>query len=94
MSTETPIEESGWYFFEKHYRNACDRYAIKITDYIRERFGTEQYMLEYVGENTHGGHNYGYRIECKRYSRKPSKKLNYEVLEFGPVTTMELNVAR
>ena len=47
------------YKITKEYRNASDVYYIELND--NEEFTKS--MAESIGENTNGGHNYGYTIK-------------------------------
>src|ERR1035437_720631 len=99
MADDVVIAEVGsWYLFEKHFRGGMGRYAMKITPEIKQWFETEETLMEYIGENTDGGSNYGYTIYPKLYKRKPPnkdpKKPPYRVLEYKPVTTMGLAIKK
>lgn len=58
----------------KNYRNSCDSYWVFVTDEIIAMFGDEDELCEYVGENTNGGHNYGWRVASEVVDTKPEGK--------------------
>lgn len=63
-----------WIQLRKVYRNAEKKYCIKLTDEIVAMFGDEECISEYVGENTEGGHNYGYSMYAEYFDEKPEGK--------------------
>ena len=52
---------------KKSYRNACDFYYIEIyPNKMCDR------LLESIGDNTHGGHSYGYKITYREIKELPA----------------------
>jgi hypothetical protein len=65
--------KDGWRLFRKSYRNATDYYALYVDEIVKNNFGENNDLCEYIGEHTDGGHNYGYEIKCYNLKDKPTK---------------------
>ncbi len=55
------------YKITKSYRNNSKTYYIKVDP---EDFKGD-WLLHSIGENTDGGHNYGYRMKARRIKKLP-----------------------
>jgi len=57
----------GWYKVTKKYRNGEDVWALYISKkHLKDCWfaqDTEEGLAEYIGENTSGGHNYGWSVD-------------------------------
>ena len=84
----------GWYLITKAFKGGGDYYAIRLTKEMSDRFDSWDDFLEYIGENTGGGHNYGYSIKARHKNKKPVKYKGREVktLQFKPITETKLVV--
>ena len=60
-----------WAQLKKFYQGGSRQACVLITREIIDYFGNEEELSEYFGENTGGGHNYGYRIYCSFHKNKP-----------------------
>ena len=79
----------GIYRIAKFYRGGGEIYNLIVNQDIIERFGTWDELYEYIGENTNGGFEAGYRI----YSRKiasPLKKC--KTITFGYRTSWGMSI--
>jgi hypothetical protein len=55
-----------WYKLEKFFRGGSDTYQIRVPDSVQLSEDDWDAILEWVGENTDGGHSAGYRIRRHR----------------------------
>ncbi len=60
----------GWYLITKGYKGGRDTYLFRITKNIIKRFEDWDELFEFIGEDTGGGHNYGYNITSTYKGRK------------------------
>jgi len=65
--------KEGWKLFRKSYRNACCYYALFVDKNIRDNYGDDKELCEWVGEHTDGGSEYGYNVYCYPLRNKPTK---------------------
>ena len=63
----------------KSYRGGSDVY------YINRKTKPSPELLETIGQDTDGGHNYGWNIECKKVYYIPK---NANILSLKNVTTL------
>lgn len=67
-----PEPERTWHRIEKFYKGGCSKFQIATPKGIRLSRAEWEGILEWLGENTSGGHNYGYSIY--RYPLKKQSK--------------------
>lgn len=65
------IKKTGWIVIKKYFKGGSKEYALRITKKIQSRFGDWESLLSFIGENTDGGHNYGYRIDSDYVKKVP-----------------------
>lgn len=63
----------GWYKINKSYRNNEQIWSVYISKKISKDFFNENDLLENIGENTDGGHNYGYKMKSRYYGKNKPK---------------------
>lgn len=63
----------GWYKITKTYRNNEQIWRVYISKKTSEDFCDEKDLLSSIGEETDGGHNYGYKMESRYYGKKKPK---------------------
>ena len=61
-----------WYKVRKSFKGGGSEFQIKVPD-INLTKETWDELLEWIGENTGGGHAYGYRIHTNKLKRKSRK---------------------
>ena len=64
-----------WHKITKFYKGGMSEFQIAVPKGIRLTKSEWDEILEWVGDNTTGGHNYGYRIKTRRLGDK-SKSLS------------------
>jgi hypothetical protein len=68
-----------WYKLTKEFQGGQDVYQIPVPKDVRLSQTDWDAIMEWIGDNTPGGHSYGYRI-YRRALREKSPKL--EVLSY------------
>ncbi len=64
-----------WYKLEKWYQGGKSEFQIRVPN-VKLTKDDWDTLLEWIGDNTIGGHNYGYRIqETKLDKQSPSLKV-------------------
>ena len=63
-----------WRKVKKFYKGGCSEFQIAIPKGVRLNRDDWNSILEWLGENTGGGHNYGYSMKTSRL-RAQSKTL-------------------
>lgn len=63
-----------WHKITKFYKGGCSEFQIAVPKGIRLTKSEWDEILEWLGENTSGGHAYGYSIRTRRLNTK-SKSL-------------------
>ena len=79
---------------EKTYRGGNDKFVIAIDKQVfKDNFETEEELLEWIGEHTNGGHNYGYKVYSNRIYKIPKKydcyTIDYQKIEKLLMTKQE-----
>ena len=80
--------KTGWHLVEKSFQGGVDEYAFRATKETVVNFGDYESLMEYIGENTTGGHSYGYRIKMTHKNTKPKNK---KTLRFGSVLGLKIS---
>lgn len=61
----------GWYIITKSYKGGGSKFIFHITKKVQGRFDNDwDELLNYIGEHTGGGHNYGYNIKSRYKGKK------------------------
>lgn len=55
-----------WYKITKHFSGGSNEFQIRVPRDTKLSKSNWDSILEYLGENTSGGHNYGYSIRATR----------------------------
>ena len=63
-----------WFKIEKFFQGGSDTYQIRVPSEVRLTKEDWDAIMEWVGDNTNGGHSYGYRLHRTRL-RQQSKKI-------------------
>lgn len=61
-----------WYKCEKFYRGGSKAFQIRVPDCELSKDDWEQ-IMEWIGENTDGGHSAGYRLDYDKLKAKDRK---------------------
>ena len=62
-----------YYKITKHFKGGCSLFWASLPKSQRVKKGCWDYQMDEWGENTNGGHNYGYRIYVKPTKTRPRK---------------------
>lgn len=64
------VDAMTWHKVTKYYKGGRSEFQIAIPKGVR--LGKDEWgaVLEWLGENTNGGHAYGYRMDTRRLHRK------------------------
>ena len=62
--------DKTWHKVTKSFKGGRSEFQIAVPKGVRLTKGEWETILEWLGENTNGGHNYGYGIETKRLRKK------------------------
>lgn len=60
----------AWHKVTKHFKGGSREYQIRVPDGVRLSKAEWEDVLEWIGEHTTGGHNYGYRIHSRKLRQK------------------------
>lgn len=63
----------NWYKVTKYYQGGMSEFQIMIPAGIKLSKSDWDSVLEWIGENTSGGHNYGYRLKTRKLRAKSAK---------------------
>jgi len=62
--------EMTWHKVSKFFKGGCREFQIATPKGIRLTRDEWDAILEWLGENTNGGHNYGYSMKTRRLNKK------------------------
>lgn len=93
MTTEP--SERTWHEVTKYYKGGRSVFQIAVPKGVRLSKGDWETILEWLGENTNGGHAYGYSMNARRLRRKSSSLpvrrypsgLCAKLIDFGEIVT-------
>jgi len=54
----------------KFFKGGCGEFQIAVPKGVRLTKADWETILEWLGENTNGGHNYGYNMKTRRLNSK------------------------
>ncbi len=63
------IMKYDWYSIEKFYKGGSKQFQIRIPSTVTKQEDFDE-IMEYIGENTSGGHSEGYRLTRKKLAGK------------------------
>lgn len=95
--TTMNTDERSWYEVTKFYKGGRSVFQIAIPKGVRLTKGERETLLEWLGDNTNGGHNYGYTINTRRLRRKsPSlrvvrypSEMCEKLMDFGEIVVTQ-----
>lgn len=93
----TDSNEQTWHKVTKFYKGGRSMFQIAVPKGVRLSKDDWETILEWLGENTNGGHSYGYSMNTRRLRRKSSSLpvrrypsgLCAQLMNFGEVVTTQ-----
>jgi hypothetical protein len=69
------VQEWSWVKVTKTFRGGSTSWQIRLPKGVKLSKREWDTILEWIGEHTHGGHNYGYELRTRRLKAKSTKLL-------------------